>query len=160
MKKDVLYFGLPENAIIRESKKRNLFLGDIHSLTSNLANLKKDLTLQTSIMITQQFNKQAALWAVEKFVKLVTAAEFKILPIDISLFENRETFKLIAGFNNLDGDNLLGETKKIILKFKEEILFPSSLTVTYYNRYVNEKYLLPAGYNYHNYSVLQFNSKK
>jgi hypothetical protein len=98
VKKDALYFRLPADAIIRESKKQNPFLGDVFSLASNLANVKKDLTLQMSIINSQQFNECAALWAIEEFLKLGTAAKVKRLPIEIRLSANRENFKCIASW--------------------------------------------------------------
>jgi hypothetical protein len=158
VKKDALYFGLPENAIITESKKQNLFLGDIFSLRSSLVDIKKDLTLQILITNTQQFNKFAALWAVEEFLNLVTAAEFKTLPIEIRLKANIEKFRHIPGFDNRDGANLLDETMKIILTFEEEILSPSSLTVTFFNQ-IDTNPSIMTGYGYHFNSVLYFSFK-
>jgi hypothetical protein len=122
IKKDALYFGLPEDLVIKETKKRNFCFQDLSKLMKTFDSIKKKESLQ-------QRNKDAALWVVEQFLQNAKLGDTMAGNcIEINTYEFIHNNHRV-GFDITGSDSVVKEIQKIMLCFEEDILSPSSVTV-------------------------------
>jgi hypothetical protein len=118
IKKDALYFGLPEILNIKESNEQNLTVQDLSQLMMGFSNMK-----------TTTKAANAALWATSKgllwkrFLEEATSIAWKGFPIDVRM---DEYIKKCPEYHLTNG--LISEIKKTILSFEEDFLSPPSIS--------------------------------